>query len=211
MPPRRSERERGAIQLLYDNGMRPWQIHRTLHIPFPTVMRWCVRSSTQERPRRRVAPRVIRRATHLLYHGESLRSAARRLNIDHSTIWRRVRRSILNPQGLFPYRVQRRLRLTGIKKQKRLAYIRGLGASRWPRFNRLRTKVYFDQKPWELGHHPSRQNTRCWRRNRRRITTYPMDKVPSKLHCLVAINFYAKSAQPYWYTRDERYQRGMRP
>ena len=208
MPPRRTNNERAAIQVLHDNGMKAWNIHLTLNIPYPTVLRWCGRSDTRERPRQRVADRVTRRARNLLYNGSSLRTTARRLPISHSTVHRRTRRSQPNPNGIFPYKVQSRLRLNLVKKSKRLAYIRGLGTTRWTRFRRLRTKVYYDQKPWTLGHCPNRQNTRCWRQSPRLITTYPMDKRPTIVHCLVAMNYYRKSVVPYWYVNEQRYVRG---
>lgn len=210
MPPRRTRDERAAIQIMFRAGFQPWRISRRLGIPYETVRRWIGRGNdTDERPRRRVSTRTIRRAMMMLCVGETLRSSARILGISHMTVWRRARRLERNRRGFIPYKIRRRLRLNTVQKQKRLNYIQALGASRWPRFRRLRNKIYFDQKPWQLGHYPNRQNNRCWRRNRRNVRTYSMDQHPTTLHCLVGVNYWEGTSDVYWYTDVQQYQRGM--
>ena len=119
MPPRRTRDERAAIQIMFRAGFRPWRISRRLGIPYETVRRWIGRGNdTDERPRRRVSTRTIRRAMMMLYVGETLRSSARILGISHMTVWRRARRSERNRRGFIPYKIRRRLRLNTVQKQK---------------------------------------------------------------------------------------------
>ena len=212
MPPRLSQHIRATIQTLRDHGYTPLDISRTLGVDIRTVRRWFVRGDDiqDQRPRWVAMPRSVRRMTRMLYNGYSLRSVARRLAMGRMTVHRNARRSAANPRGLYPYKIQPRLRINAAQRTKRLAYIRGLGplGSRWARFRRLRTKMVFDQKPFKLGTPPNRQNNRSWRRTRTNIRTYPMDKNDGTVHCLAAANYWGRS-RLYWYVRRGRYQRDM--
>ena len=77
---------------------------------------------------------------------------------------------------------------------------------------RLKRKIYYDQKPFILGKPPNKQNNRSWGKSKEAVAnrrTFPMDQNPATIHCLAAISWFGK-AKLYWYMIKTKYKQGMR-
>ena len=73
---------------------------------------------------------------------------------------------------------------------------------------RLKRKIIYDEKPFELGAPPNIQNHRKWAVSRDQADTYPMDKHPSKLMVMEAIGWDVKS-DLFFYVEEGYYVKGM--
>ena len=130
-------------------------------------------------------------------------------NKSHVFIWQKVRRCASNPNGLYPYKAIKVLRLTIGQKAKRVAYIETMPYAN-PRslLRRLQRKLIYDEKPFELGHPPNIQNNRSWSVSYEQSEKYPMDKHPSKLMILAGISYWNRS-KLFFYIEESEYVRGI--
>ena len=64
-----------------------------------------------------------------------------------------------------------------------------------------------DEKPFELGHPPNKQNNPNWARSIEEVDKYPMDKHPSKLMVMAAISYWTKS-DLFFYVIEGEYVKG---
>ena len=114
-----------------------------------------------------------------------------------------------NPQGIFPYKAKRRIRLTVSQKKKRLDCIKKLGYSNKTRLlNKLKKKIIYDEKHFELESFPNRQNTRFWNQNADIPGRYYIqEKHPNKIHCFATVSFFGKS-KLRWYVNERIGRRG---
>ena len=138
----------------------------------------------------------------------SLRDTAKD-GVSHEYVRTKVRRSAANPNGLYPYRRRKVLRLTVLHKKKRIDYIAAMPYNApWRSLNRLKGKIIYDEKPFELGKPPNTQNNRYWADCIDKVVLYPMDKYPSKLHAMAVISYFDKG-DIKWYHNETTYKRGI--
>ena len=191
-------------------GCSIYEISKELKIPYNTVKKWYERETINDKPRTRqyVSDKHVRAMKRDLVKTKSLRVTAKAFGHSHEFVRKKVRRSAANPNGLYPYKPIKVLRLTVGQKRKRMEYINAMPwkyASRL--LKRLQRKIIYDEKPFELGHPPNVQNNRQWALSREETEQYPMDKCPSKLMVMAAIGWNVKS-DLYFYIIEGEYVRG---
>ena len=125
----------------------------------------------------------------------------------HETVRKLVRRSASNPNGIYPYKTQKKMRITGKQKQKRLNYLNALPSNRHALMLRLKRRIIYDEKPFELGKQPNRQNCRQWRESAGDVDEFPNDKYPTKIHVMAAVSYYGKS-KLHWYLKKSKFVKG---
>src|SRR4051794_6467293 len=116
------------------------------------MSRWVNVTTYTDKPRNTLlmSDRLKRKLKISLKKGTSIRKIAKNLSISPDTVWKSVRKSKLNQQGIFPYKVKRKIRLSVSQKKKRVEYIENLGYSNRTRFlNKLKKKLIYDEKPFE--------------------------------------------------------------
>ena len=74
--------------------------------------------------------------------------------------------------------------------------------------SRLKRKIIYDEKPFELGASPNRQSHRKWAVSREQADTCPMDEHPSKLMVMAAVGWDLKS-DLYFYVEEGEYVKGI--
>ena len=211
MPPRTPLRDRYAILALKDRGWSIRKIANEMNLRYQVVERWYNRETVNDIPRtgKYVSDREVRAMGRSLQKTESLRTTGKEFGHSHEFVRQKVRRSAANPHGLFPYKPIKVLRLTIGQKRKRKEYINTMP---WKNHNRLlsrlKRKIIYDEKPFELGAPPNRQNHRKWAKSREQAEKYPMDKHPSKLMVMAAVGWDVKS-DLYFYVVEGEYVKGL--
>ena len=211
MPARTPIRDRYAIIALKHRGWGIAKIAKELKMYYHTVELWYNRGTVEDKPRtaKYVSEREIRAMGRDLKKTESLRITGKGYGHSHEFVRKKVRRSAANPHGLYPYKPIKMLRLTIGQKRKRKEYIMTMPYTNHNRLlSRLKRKIIYDEKPFELGAPPNPQNHRKWAVSRDQADTYPMDKHPSKLMVMAAVGWAVKS-DLYFYVVEGQYVKGM--
>ena len=211
MPPRTGIALRHTIQFLKSKGKGIYEISKIVNKPYNTVKRWYDRKGAYDKARnfKSVTDRQVRQMRRDLNTNKSLRRTGLQHNCSHEFVRQKVRRSAANPHGLYPYKPTKILRLTALQKRKRVDYIKTMPYEQPNKLlNRMKSKVIFDQKPWELGKPPNVQTNRCWVESYDQVQEYPKDKHPTKIHTMAAISYYDRSKLD-WYIEEGEHVRGI--
>jgi hypothetical protein len=210
MPPRITLGQRQAIKALYNRGWGIYKIAQSLKLGYKTVKLWANRTTMTDKPRnmKPISLRTLHKMKKDLIATKSLRKTAKRHGYSHEFIRKKLRRSAANPHGLYPYKSQQVLRLSKSQKEKRINYIKTMPYDNATELlSRLKRKVIYDEKPFELGHPPNKQTNRQWSYNTDDLDTYPMDKNPNKIHVMASITYFNKS-KLFWYLEEDTYKKG---
>ena len=210
MPSRLPLKVRYTILCLKDRNWDIASIAKLLELPYNSVKTWYNRDTVNDKARnmKYVSDRDLRKMKRDLKETRSLRKTGKLHGHSHVFISQKCRRSAANPNGLYPYRCIKTLRLTVGQKAKRVAYIQTMPyQNKRSLLRRLQRKLIYDEKPFELGHPPNKQTNPNWAENIEQVDQYPMDKHPSKLMIMAAITYWTKS-DLYIYVIESKYVKG---
>lgn len=199
---------RATIWSLYNqSGWSVKKIQRELHVSRNSVRKWIKRKNLNDLPRNKknMSHREHSRMKKLLKNGNSVRQTAKVLSRSSSYVYGKIRRSKVNPTGLYPYKPKRKLRMKKKHKQKRLNFI----LKRKITHSKLKKTVFADEKPFELGKPPNSQNVRFWKENGDIAKRYyEKDKHSTVVHCFAAISYHGKS-KIRWYVKENIIKQGV--
>lgn len=177
---------------------RAW-IAKELNLPWKTVDFWVKADGVEDKPRRAkpISDRETRLVKRNMAKGATLREEGRRINRSASFVHKKVRKSVENKDGLFPYKSVYEIELSRRDKERRVAF-----ANSFPydddelMMNELKLKYWYDEKKWELGKPPNKQNVRYWQRppRRRGIGYYPQYTHLQQLS--IAVKLFAGTVNP---------------
>ena len=214
MPKRISHRTRATIQELSRRGWSVGRIKRELNVCRNTVKRWRNRNTVQDLSRRPSLVTRYRRRMIALVRDErmSVWQVAQHFEVSRSTVRRAIRRSVLNPLGLFPYRGRSVVSLTPRQTEQRRSFCAG-----WPRSmagmtSTMTRRVYADEKPFKLSALGNVQNQRFWA-NRLDDVADDRERTaeahPTVIHVFASISWHHKSLL-HWFVDEGQFVRGPR-
>ena len=202
MPPRLRKNIRSTIQVLSRKGWNNSRIATELNCTRDAVRLWKNRTNPNEKPRRVVKfnQRDALTATRRIESGESVKNVSEYFNVSPSFIYNHIRRNKTNKDGIFPYKTVKGLMITNLQKRKRIEYIKSMPYRRHTSLiNKLKSKIYYDQKKLVVGQAPNKQNCRYWSKNKkRRDRIFKSSINPKNIMCLASISYYGKS-RLYWF------------
>jgi transposase len=202
--------DRHAIRSLHRKGHSINSIASIMGSSWRTARRWSRRSSVRDLARTPLqnGTKKEKNCRILLKRGYSLRRTATEVGISAGTVRKLCRRSQKHPSGLFPYKAIRKLRLKVAQRQKRVQYVNTVvGSCRENTIRKLKQRIVYDEKKWEVGCVPNKQNTRFWNETGdNEDRTFSVDSYPSTIHVFAAISYFDKSGLR-WYVADTQSQR----
>ena len=201
---------RHAIQVLKNLGWSKGQISKHLGVSkYETVERWFNRESVKDKPRNQklISERKLNNIKKDISDDNvgSLRKVAIKNKVSPSKVYKVMRRNAKNKQGMFPYKSKPKLRLTQLQKQQRISYVNGFPQCLQIIIIELKRRIGYDEKPFEIGKSPNRQNRQFWSTNAHNVPQrYQFkDKKRTTIHCFAAINYYKKSRLRF-YVKKQR-------
>lgn len=212
MPKRTSPETRSAIRALFKKGWTKSKISSELEVDWKTVDRWVKSSTLSDKPRRvvKISPQKVGVFRRQLKSGQSLRRVGRKSGVSHETVRKRVRKSKSNPTGLFPYKNQYTLRLTQKQRVIRQEYCDTFPNTDRAILNRVKKRVFYDEKPFYLGQMMNKQNNRIWTDSKSDVKSKRVvkDKNPTMVHSFATISYNQKS-DLFFFGHKSKYVKGV--
>lgn len=193
------------------------KVSKKLKISWDTANRWWGEDSIKEKGRRTKQLTEGQKSFIIknLKSGESLRSCAKKFgqkfnfSISYQKVYSIARKSKQNTGGLYPYKLQLKCSLSEKQVQQRRNYMFKFPhvQDSFKRF--IQKRIIYDEKPFQLGKPPNKQNNRYWNENndiQNRI--YSSKKSPTTIEVFAAISYFGKSNIRF-YIEENTYKRGV--
>jgi transposase len=208
-----SKEKKIIIQSLYHQKFAIREISRRLKISRKCVKTWIKRplGEVKEKPRRviKVSCRKLRaiKKDIAVPNSMSIRKASLKHKISSSSVYKLIRKSKENNNGLIPFKSVKKINVSALQQIKRVNF-----ANELTKITNWHKKiVIYDEKPFELEKTPNKQNNRYWASNKQIADQYRVfrqDKHPTKVFCFASISWHGKS-NIRWYVQERLNRNGM--
>ncbi len=203
---------RNTIHYLFNE--KKWtvrKISRFVNVSRKSVRRWAHRNSTTDLPRnvKKVTKRTKKKILCDVKKGCGISQIAESHQMSKSKIYKILRRSNENKEGLFPYKSLPICKLDTRQQQLRLQFLKKMPQTPYRLLEFLKRRIIYDEKIFQLQSSPNKQNQRFWGKNKNIEERFIVKhKHPSKIMVMCGVSYYGKS-DLYWFAVEHKNRKGF--